>query len=466
MGPEHPLAVIRVRGAGGATGEEDVACGGAWRPTQFAVERASRTQGYSALEVDADTAERAARRWAYTYHRIVERSSDRTVAFVRLCEMPVTHEQSTVRSGVWEHTRRLKRIEQGLDDYRIIPVDADTVDQYVRELATPEYRYFAVVTGVGDTDFGLANPADVLRVRAGEEKGTRERLGAAMTWEPFDAIDGADGVRELTLLEIDEETVAAAGRRGSLDGPAPQIPEYTYFVFTHGMDRDGDTESTELAERVGAIVRQWPVRDGVQEEQLRAGPRWTASGYGGKDTRKSDPQAIEVSAATVERLAEQWRYSYHAILPEAPDGDEPLAVVRHSRAPGDHEQASVGWPIWDRSCWLEQISAGRVRYRAEEVDAAAVERFLRRVAASATEYRYFAILDSGDSIDAPQRMVRGRCGDNGSVLREETPRRDGSWVQTHTILEVNHGRGSWWLDPVEVPVWLFERYRAKLLASS
>jgi hypothetical protein len=52
--------------------------------------------------VDAETAEQAARRWAYTYHRIAEPSSDRTVAFVRLCEMPVTHEQSTCRSGVWD----------------------------------------------------------------------------------------------------------------------------------------------------------------------------------------------------------------------------------------------------------------------------------------------------------------------------------------------------------------------------
>jgi hypothetical protein len=34
------------------------------------------------------------------------------------------------------------------------------------------------------------------------------------------------------------------------------------------------------------------------------------------------------------------------------------------------------------------------------------------------------------------------------------------------MLEAARGRGSWWLDPVEVPESLFNRYRAKLMASS
>jgi hypothetical protein len=42
-GPERPLSVIRVRGEGGATGEERVACGGAWQPARYALEIATRT---------------------------------------------------------------------------------------------------------------------------------------------------------------------------------------------------------------------------------------------------------------------------------------------------------------------------------------------------------------------------------------------------------------------------------------
>jgi hypothetical protein len=207
------LAVIRVRGKGAATGEEHIVCGGAWQPARHALEIATRTPGYSALEVGAAAAERLARRWAYTYHRIVEPESERTVAFVRVCAMPVTHEQSTCRSGVWENTRRLKRIERGLDDYRVVPVDVAAVEECLHDLPAPAYRYFAAVS---DTDAGPANPSEVLRVRT--KDGVRERLGAAMAWEPSDATDGAAGLRDHTLLEIDEEAVSAAVRgRSSLD---------------------------------------------------------------------------------------------------------------------------------------------------------------------------------------------------------------------------------------------------------
>lgn len=464
--PDRPLAVLRVRGEGEAAKVEEIVKGAVWQPSRRTINYPGRTPGYSEVEVDAETAERAARQWAYIYHHILERSSDRTVAFVRRCAMPVMIERSTCRSGVWEYTDRLKRIERGLDDYRVLPTDAATVEQYLRDLPSPEYRYFAVVTGISDTDFGLTDPAEVLRVRTGDENGSRERLGAGSTWEPFDMVDGVEGLRDLTLLEIDEQAVAALGRRRPSDGAAPRPPDYTYFVLTHGTVREGETPSAEQVERAESVVRQWPAGDGVQEEVLGAGPRWTSANIYGRGTREGDPRAVEVPAATVERLMAPWRYSYYAILPEEPDADEQLAVVRYYNAYRGREEAAVGWPIWHRSCWLRQIKAGQIPYRAEEVDAASVELFLRRAAVDVTEYRYFAILDTGDAIDAPRQMVRGLCRHDGSVSQEETLRPDGSWVRTHTMEEVSRGRGDWHLEPVEVPESLFERYRAKRIASS
>ncbi len=464
--PDRPLAVLRVRGEGEAAEVEEIAQGAVWQPSRRTINDPCRTPGYSEVEVDAETAAQAALQWAYIYHHILERSSDRTVAFVRRCAMPVMIERSTCRSGVWEYTDRLKRIERGLDDYRVLPTDAATVEQYLSDLPSPEYRYFAVVTGTSDTDFGLTAPAEVLRVRAGDENGSRERLGTGSAWEPFDMVDGVEGLRDLTLLEIDEQAVAALGRPRPSDGAAPRPPDYTYFVLTHGMVREGETPSAEQVERAECIVRQWPARDSVQEEVLGAGPRWISSNINGRGTREGDPRAVEVPAANFETRMAPWRYSYYAILPAEPNADEQLAVVRHHSAAGGTEQAAVSWPIWHQSCWLRQIKAGQIPYRAEEIDAASVELFLRRAAANVTEYRYFAILGEGETIDAPQQMVRGQCSHKGSVGQEETPHPDGSWAQTRTLEQIGRGRGDWHLDPVEVPESLFERYRAKLMASS
>src|SRR3954447_5023866 len=57
-GLDKPLSVFRVLGEGGAVGEEEVAPGAVWKPTKYALERANRTAGYSAVPVDAGTANR------------------------------------------------------------------------------------------------------------------------------------------------------------------------------------------------------------------------------------------------------------------------------------------------------------------------------------------------------------------------------------------------------------------------
>jgi hypothetical protein len=376
-GLDKPLSVFRVRGMGGAVGEEEVAPGAVWKPTTYAFELATRTDGYSAVPVGARTAHRLAARWAYTYQRVVERSSGRTVAYVRSWVRPsvgVRLEESTCRSGVWESTERLRRIDAGLDDYAVKTVGAAAVEDYLRDLPQPDYRYFAVV-GRGGTDYALHDPAEVLRVRAGQESGVRERLGTA--WEPYDMIDGVRGLRAETLLEIDEAAVAAFGRRPASAKPA-------------------------------------------------------------------EPQDTG--------------YEYYEILPA--DSDQPMAVVRRG-ADGGPEEAAVGWPVWYPSFWLKQIAEGRVLYRARRADAAAVARYLRRAAAEQPEYRYFAFLDTDDSIDSAGHMARMHCQKNGDPWKEETPRNDGSWAETYQLLEIDYGRGRWWIEPVEVPGWMFERYRAK-----
>ncbi|MEV6597568.1 hypothetical protein AB0M36_11960 [Actinoplanes sp. NPDC051346] len=447
-GLDAPLSVFRV---GGAVGEEQVGPGAVWKPTTYALERATRTAGYSAVPVDAATAHRLAARWAYTYQRIVERSSGRTVAYARSWILPsrrmIRFENSTCHSGVWESTRRLWRIDTGIDDYDVETVDAATVEEYLRDLPRVEYRYFAVVNRHG-TDFSLHDPADVLRVPAGQESGVRERLGVG--WEPYDVIDGVRGLRDETLLEIDDAVVAVFRRRRS-EATEPSKPDYTYYALLHG--------GAESVNETQTVVRQWRAGTHLHEDELRGGPQWARANMSGRDTRATDPQAVEVSPETVERLKAPWRYTYHEIL--RPDSDQPMAVVRHYGAYGGREEAAVDWPVWYPSLWLKQIAEGKVSYRTREVDAEAVERYLRRAAAERPEYRYFAFLDTDDSIDSAGHMARMHCRENGDPWKEETPRDDGSWAQTHRLLEIDHGKGRWWIEPVEVPHSLFERYRAK-----
>ncbi|MEV4643068.1 hypothetical protein AB0J80_37590 [Actinoplanes sp. NPDC049548] len=451
-GLDKPLSVFRLRGEGCAAGEEEVAPGAVWKPTKYALERANRTAGYSAVPVDADTANRLAARWAYTYQRIVERSSGRTVAYTRSWILPsggmYRFEDSTCRSAVWESTRRLWRIDTGIDDYDVEAVEAATVEEYLRDLPRVDYRYFAVVNRHG-SDFSLNDPADVLRVTAGQESGVRERLGVG--WEPYHVIDGVRGLRDETLLEIDDAAVAAFRRR-YLEATGPSERDYTYYALLNG-----GVKSVNEAQQV---VRQWRTSTYVQEEELRGGPHWVRANNSGRETRATNPKAVEISLETVEQLKAPWRYTYYEIL--RPDTDQPMAVVRHYGAYGGREEAAVGWPVWSPSLWLKQIAEGTVSYRARQVDADAVERYLRRAAAELPEYRYFAFLrDRGDSIDSAGHMARMHCRENGDPWKEETPQKDGGWAQTHQLLEINHGKGSWWIEPVEVPRWLFERYRAE-----
>jgi hypothetical protein len=349
------------------------------RQSRRRAERRKRTT--TPRPVQAEPAEQAAAPRVYEFRRIVERESGRTVAVARSYVPAVPGllplEESTCRSGIWEPTRRLARIGQGLDDYAVETVGASAVEEYLRDRRPPEHRYFAVVRD-GPAESALHEPIDVLRVRTGQEQGPHERLGAG--WEPYDMIDGVDGLRQLTLLEIDEDAVARFRRRGP-------------------------------------VVR---------------------------------PKARR-------------HYSYYEILP--PNGGRPIAVVRHDDVGGSGEDAAVGWPVWDPSQWLRQIARGLVAYRARKAEPEAVERFLRQAAADLPEYRYFAFLDGDESIDSAGRMARMRCRADGEPFREETPLSDGTWMQTFSMLEINHGRGSWWLDPVEVPRWLFDRFRAERLTT-
>jgi hypothetical protein len=455
-GLDKPLSVFRVRGAGGATGEERVAPGAVWKPTTFAFEIANRTSGYSAVPVDEDTANRLAARWAYTYQRIVERSSGHTVAYTRCWTIPVSGtaqmEESTCRSAVWESTRRLWRIDTGIDDYDVEVVDAATIEEYLHELPCVDYRYFAVVERHG-TDFSLHDPADVLRIPAGQQNGVRERLG--IDWEPYDAIDGVRGLRKETLLEIGGAAVDDFRRRRSA-GTEPSKPDYTYCTLR--LPDGVPVDATQ------PVLRQWRTGTYVHEYELRGGPQWVRMNYSGREKRATDPNAVEISAETVEQLKAPWRYTYYEIL--RPGNDQPIAVVRHHSANGGHEEAAVGWPVWYQSFWLKQIAEGKVSYRAREVAADAVERYLRRVAADRPEYRYFAFLDKDDSIDSAWSMARMHCGENGDPWKEEVPQLDGRWAETHQLLQINHGKGSWWHEPVEVPRSLFEHYHAKRQANA
>ncbi|WP_328475099.1 hypothetical protein OHA21_17465 [Actinoplanes sp. NBC_00393] len=450
-GLEKPLGVFRVRGDGAAAEEEQIGPGMEWRPSTGGVERAGRAAGHSAVQVDEGTASRLAARWSYSYRRIVDRASGRTVAYARVVISPsnatVWFEESTCASGVWESTRRLHRIEAGVDDYDVETVEAATVEDYLRDLPKPEHRYFAVVKRNGAT-FGLADPAEVLRIHAAQENGVRERLGP--DWMPYDIIDGVRGLRDETLLEIDEAAVAAFRHRRSTGGTRP-VPEYTYYAFLHG--------GVESVHQAQTVVRQWRVDGDVHEDKLSGGPQWVPSDYHGRETRDSDPESVQISAETAEKLKAPWRYRYYEILP--PGSDRPMALVRHYGAYGGREEAAVGWPVWSPSLWLKQIAEGKVAYHAREVDADAAERYLRRVLADRPEYRYFAFLDDGDSIDSAGHMARMHCLANGTPWKEETPQRDGGWAQTFSLLEIHSGKGSWWKEPVEVPQWLFERYRAK-----
>jgi hypothetical protein len=444
LGPEKPLGVLRVRGYGPDAEAERIGPGVVWKPTWQGLAHIERAEGHSAVRVDESTAQRLAARWAWTYRRIVDRSSGSTVAYSRFVIDPsnglVSSEESTC-TGVWEPAQRIFRIQTGQDDLAVEPIDAATIEERLRDRPQPEYRYFAVLQRNGDW-FSLDAPPDLMRIRTGEHTDRRERLGD--DWEPYDMIDGVRGLRDEKLLEIDEAAVPAFRLRLTAGADRPER-QYTYYHLVRHL----------------AVVRQWRDGDEVHEEKVSGGPQWTRANYSGRESRAGDPDAVEISAGAAEGMTASWRYRYFEIY--RPNDELPIAVVRRNDAEPYREEAAVGWPAWAPSLWLKQIAEGKVAYRAVEADADAAERYLRRVAVGRPEYRYFAFLDDGESIDTARWMSRIKSDETGYPLpwTEETPLEDGRWLQTRHLLEVNHGRGSWWLDPVEVPEWLFERYRVR-----
>jgi hypothetical protein len=114
-----------------------------------------------------------------------------------------------------------------------------------------------------------------------------------------------------------------------------------------------------------------------------------------------------------------------------------------------YEEAAVGWPVWFRSRWLKPIANGTIPYRARPVDADAAERFVRRVAADHSEYRYFVFLDAHQAIDSGEILVRTSCRVDGEPDKGEIRRSDGTWHET-TIFD----RWQWGHEdnePFEVP---------------
>lgn len=426
----RPLNLIRVRGDGF---EEVVQPGSGWRPMENALQKAKRWSPGAdrVVEISADEAAEFAALWAYKYQRIVEPATGRTVAFTQSYIVPsvpmIAPEKSVCRSGIWENTWRLSRIDAGNDIYDLQTVPVATVDEYLRDRPQPEYRFFAVVAE-GEREFGLNEPGDVLRVGTGEEDGVREKLGPD-GWQPYDMVDGPEGLRKLTLLEIDDEAVDAFRRR-----PAP---DWTYYAVAKSS---GTTENAEV------VFRRRQTAIGVREELLTLGARWTSKMPSTWPTGRMDPRAVEISPEQLERLAAKRLYTYFEILPR--HGDEPVAVVR--KAPGKpHEEAAVGWPVWFRSSWLTPIANGTIPYRARPVDADAAERFLRRVAADHSEYRYFVFLDDHQAIGSDGILVRMSCKAGGDPDKGEIRRPDGTWDET-TIFD-DWRRGHQDRDPVEVP---------------
>lgn len=410
-GMDRPLNLIRVRGDGF---EEVVEPGCGWRPMANALQKAYHwSPGEDrVVEVGADEATKLATLWAYVYQRIVEPSTGRTVAFTQSYIVPsvpmIAPEKSVCRSGIWENTRRLSRIGAEKDFYDVQTVPVATVDEYLRDRLRPEYRFFAVVAE-GERDFGLNEPGDVLRVVTGEEDGEREKLGPD-GWQPYDMIDGEEGLRSLILLEIDDEAVEAARHR-----PAPA---WTYYAVP---------ESPGTTENAAAVFRRRQTAIGVREEMLKSGARWTSQMPPKWRTGWTDPLAVEISPKQLERLAAKRRYTYYEILPR--HGDEPVAVVR--QAPGSpYEEAAVGWPVWFRSDWLHPIANGTIAYRARLADADAAERFLRRAAADHSEFRYFRFLDDHQTIDSDGILVRMSCKAGGEPDKGEVRRLDGTWDET------------------------------------
>lgn len=429
-GMGRPLNLIRVRGDGF---EEVVEPGSGWRPMENALQHAHNwSPGVDrVVEVGADEAAKLATLWAYKYQRIVEPSTGRTVAFTQSYIVPsvpmIAPERSVCRSGIWENTRRLFRIGQGKDVYDVQTVPVAMVDEYLGDRPRPEYRFFAVVAD-GKRDFGLNEPGAVLRVRTGEEEGVREKLGPD-GWQPYDMVDGAEGLRSITLLEIDDEAVDAVRCR-----PAP---DWTYYAVPK---LSGPTENADI------VFRRRQTAIGVRDEMLTSGTRWTSQMPPTWRTGEMDPGAVEISPEQLERLAAKRRYTYYEILPR--HGGEPVAVVR--KVPGlPHEEAAVGWPVWFWSSWLDPIANGTIPYRARPVDAVAAERFLRRVAADHSEYRYFVFLDDRQAIDSGEILVRMSCKADGEPDKGEIRRADGTWDETDIFDRWQWGHED--CEPVEVP---------------
>jgi hypothetical protein len=423
-GMGRPYNLIRVRGDGL---EEVVEPGSGWRPMENALHRAHHwSPGEDrVVEVGADEAAKIAKLWAYTYQRIVEASTGRTVAFTKSYIVPsvpmLAPEQSVCRSGIWEHTRRLSRIGAKKDFYDVRTVTVATVDEYLRDRPRPDFRFFAVVVE-GGREFALNDPGDVLRVRTGDEDGARERLGPD-GWEPYDMIDGTEGLRGLTLLEIDDEAVEAFRHRPAEDR--------AYYA------------GSETAESASIVFRRRQTAIGVREELLTWGARWTSRVP--PNSLDQDLSMAEISPEQLDRLAAELRYAYYEILPER--GGGPVALVR--KAPGRPEEAAVGWPVWFRSEWLNQIAKGMIPYRARPVDEDTGERFVRRIARERSEYRYFMFLDDDQAIDAGRILVRATCGANGEPNQAEIQRADGTWDAT----DIFH-RWRWNHEdrnPVEIP---------------
>jgi hypothetical protein len=426
---DRPLNLIRVRGDGF---EEVVEPGPGWRPMENALQNAYNWSPGAdrVVEVGAGEASKLATLWAYKYQRIIEPSTGRTVAFTQsyiVPSIPMTEsEKSVCRSGIWENTRRLSRIGAEKDVYDVQTVPVATVDEYIRDRPRPEYRFFAVVAE-GERDFGLNEPGDVLRVRTGEEDGVREKLGPD-GWKPYDMVDGPEGLRSLTLLEVDDEAVNAVRRRPALD--------WIYYAVP---------KSSGTTEHADVVFRRRQTAIGVREEMLTSGARWTSQMPPNWHMGRVDPLAVEISLQQLERLAAKRLYTYYEILPR--HGDEPVAVMR--KAPGwSHEQAAVGWPVWFRSSWLNLIDSGTISYRARPVDADAAERFLRRVAADRSEYRYFVFLDDHHAIDSGI-LVRMTCKDDGEPDKAEARRPDGTWDETTIFYDWLWGHED--RVPVEVP---------------
>jgi hypothetical protein len=233
----------------------------------------------------------------------------------------------------------------------------------------------------------------------------------------------SEGLRGLTLLEIDDEAVEAFRHRPAEDR--------AYYA------------GSETAESASIVFRRRQTAIGVREELLTWGARWTSRVP--PNSLDQDLSMAEISPEQLDRLAAELRYAYYEILPER--GGGPVALVR--KAPGRPEEAAVGWPVWFRSEWLNQIAKGMIPYRARPVDEDTGERFVRRIARERSEYRYFMFLDDDQAIDAGRILVRATCGANGEPDQAEIQRADGTWDAT----DIFH-RWRWSHEdrnPVEIP---------------